>query len=108
MDGDVGIRLEEGASVKVVPYSIAELIGANDIIFEEGRIKKCACCGTKESDTVEALKTCSKCKSAFYCGKVDYFVLVRILSLSCSCSCLVHRGNARSKHGRRGTKKAVR
>ncbi|KIM73481.1 hypothetical protein PILCRDRAFT_727497 [Piloderma croceum F 1598] len=69
MDGDAGIRLEEGASVKVVPYSMAELIGANDIMFEEGRMEKCACCGTKESDTTEALKWCSKCKSAFYCGK---------------------------------------
>jgi hypothetical protein len=82
MDGDAGIRLEEGASVKVVPYSMAELIGASDSIFEEGRMEKCACCGTKESDTMEALKRCSKCKSAFYCGKVYYFACVGMLCLS--------------------------
>jgi hypothetical protein len=81
MDGDVGIRLEEGASVRVVPYSMAELMGANDTIFGEGKMEKCACCGTKKSDTGDGLKMCSRCKSAFYCGQVDY---LRLPGMVCS------------------------
>lgn len=69
MDGSVGIRLEEGASVMVLPHSIAELMDANDSVFGEDRKEKCASCGMKEGDVSDGLKKCSRCKYTFYCGK---------------------------------------
>jgi len=108
MDGDVGIRLEEGASMRVLPYSMVELMSASDTIFGEGKMKKCACCGTKESDTREGLKMCSKCRSIFYCGRVDYLRLKEYFAHLSSCSCLVHHRDARYKLGQRCIKSTVR
>jgi len=68
-DGTVGIRLEEGAYVKVLPYSLAELMAANDIVFEEDRKGKCSFCGTMQGDISDNLKVCSRCKNTFYCGR---------------------------------------
>jgi len=68
-DGTVGIRLEEGASVKVLPYSMATLLSANDRYFRAEGKTACDCCGASQSEVEGHLKKCSRCKVTLYCGQ---------------------------------------
>jgi hypothetical protein len=76
-DGTLGIRLEEGSSFRVLPHTMTELMAANDAVFE-ARKEECAFCGTKNGGNGPSLKVCSRCKVAFYCGKVSYFFVCRM------------------------------
>jgi len=69
VDMTVGIRLEQNEVVKVLPYSLQQLLEANDLLFEEARRDKCGYCGTKEKETKDGLKQCGLCKEFVYCGK---------------------------------------
>ncbi|KZP20941.1 hypothetical protein FIBSPDRAFT_826305 [Athelia psychrophila] len=68
-DGTVGIRLEEGASVKVLPYSVATLMAANDRYFGQEGKGACDHCKAGEKETAGGLKNCARCKVISYCGK---------------------------------------
>ena len=70
-DGTVGIRLEEGASVKVLPYSVATLMAANDRYFEAEGKTACDCCGASQTKGTGGLKNCARCKVTSYCSKVS-------------------------------------
>lgn len=99
MDGKVGIKLEEGSSFNVLPHSMADLMAANDAVFEEDRKEKCASCGAKGGGKGDSLKMCSICKVTFYCGKVGHSYLCHIgVNFLSSQSFLVRR-SARLKHG---------
>jgi hypothetical protein len=80
MDMTVGIRLEDSGSVKVLPFSLQQVLEVNDLLFEGDRKDKCDFCGAKEKDTKGGLKQCSSCKMSAYCGKVSF-----ISALSCIC-----------------------
>ena len=70
-DGTVGIRLEQSKLVKVLPYSLEQILEINDVLFEEGRKSRCDCCGVEEKETKGGLKRCSRCKELVYCGTVN-------------------------------------
>ncbi|THH19948.1 hypothetical protein EW146_g1318 [Bondarzewia mesenterica] len=69
MDGSIGIRVEMSEFVKVLPFSMEELLEASDYLSKDGRKEKCGNCEAKGSQTEGGLKMCSRCKEASYCGR---------------------------------------
>lgn len=56
--------------MKIIPYSLATLLTANDLIFEDDpKAHGCASCG--ETPPV-GLSRCSRCEQVYYCGRVSY------------------------------------
>jgi hypothetical protein len=106
MDGTAGIKLEEGSSFRVLPHSMADLLAANDAVFEEDRKEKCSSCGTKGGD--KGLKRCSRCKVTFYCGFVSHSYLCRMGVIRLSSHTFIVCRSARLKHGRRSIKQTAR
>ncbi|KAF7978661.1 hypothetical protein HWV62_45184 [Athelia sp. TMB] len=69
-DGTVGIRVNEGDRVKILPYSMDELLQASDAIFDPERLEKCSVCGAKKDELeMKELGTCNGCKVPCYCGE---------------------------------------
>ncbi|KAH7930444.1 hypothetical protein BV22DRAFT_1000801 [Leucogyrophana mollusca] len=68
-DGTTGIRIEEDAFVKVLPYTMEQILGASSFLFSEGRGGRCEYCGKEAKDVTDTLKRCARCKQASYCGK---------------------------------------
>lgn len=76
-DGTVGIRVDEGDRVKFLPYSMAKLLQANDVIFAPERLGKCGMCGKQKNELgTKELSTCNGCKVSLYCGKVCFVLFV--------------------------------
>lgn len=70
-DGTVGIRVNEGDRVEVLPHSMASLLEASDAILNTGVLDKCTGCGArKDEPESKALRTCEGCKIVRYCGEV--------------------------------------
>ncbi|KAH7907789.1 hypothetical protein BJ138DRAFT_1116390 [Hygrophoropsis aurantiaca] len=68
-DGTVGLRIEDNDMVKISPYSMEEILDASRFVFRQGKGDKCDCCTKKSKAADGALKKCSRCKQASYCGK---------------------------------------
>ncbi|KAJ7450026.1 hypothetical protein B0H11DRAFT_324706 [Mycena galericulata] len=66
-----GLLLEYPKFVTILPCNLETLLRINDDIESEtsgGSVRKCKGCGKEEGDETTLLR-CSRCLSAFYCGK---------------------------------------
>ncbi|KAJ3869846.1 hypothetical protein EV359DRAFT_29141, partial [Lentinula novae-zelandiae] len=65
VDGQVGVRLEEPESVKILPFGLEELITASELFQAPcSSPVTCALCGGGAS------KRCSRCSTVFYCSQI--------------------------------------
>ncbi|KAH7880054.1 uncharacterized protein C8R40DRAFT_1202258, partial [Lentinula edodes] len=65
VDGQVGVRLEEPESVKILPFGLEELITASELFRAPcSSPVTCAFCGGGAS------KRCSRCSTVFYCSQI--------------------------------------
>ena len=62
-----GLKLEETAHVKVLPYTLEAMLRTSKVIFEKNRVAKCEVCGKADA----SVKKCARCKTAWYCSKVS-------------------------------------
>ncbi|KAF8475491.1 hypothetical protein BDZ91DRAFT_709743 [Kalaharituber pfeilii] len=68
MDGTTGFRVEEKESFNVIPYSLDELLTANDTIIEQKLPDFKPVCDNC-AKPLEKEKRCAKCRVSIYCDK---------------------------------------
>jgi len=62
-----GLRLEEGAHVRVFPHTLEAMLRTSKAVFETDGTAKCEVCGRVDVN----MKKCARCKTAWYCSKVS-------------------------------------
>jgi len=67
-----GLRLEENAHIKVLPYSLDQVLKASKDLVDQGKGKRCEVCRMAD---VPLEEQCAGCKSVWYCSKASQTAL---------------------------------